>query len=232
MNRTTDEGFKKWLATAALAGAMAGAPAQPANVAPADTTTTAVVQASRSIRGNYAPEFIAYIKRVENAGKDGWDGKVWMPHGSPEGGTATLAYGHKLTPREVRTGVLENGVPWKSGITDEQANDLLIYDLNEEWDDAAQYIAAKHNANMRELSPARQEMLVDMSFNPGITIFPKFTKAVVQGNWDPADKNSAVNQYKRMLNGKELGRNKHFYRRYFASGVLDGDTADHSGGLN
>lgn len=79
-----------------------------------------------------APEittnFKQLIKNWEN-NKDyapgGWNKtkKKWYPHKSPEGGTPTIAYGHKLTPNEVATGAFKNG------ITDEQADQLMDTDL-------------------------------------------------------------------------------------------------------
>ena len=65
----------------------------------------------------------------------GWDKEqgVWKPHGSIEGGTDTLAYGHKLTPKEVESGLVKIGdksVEFKMGLTDRQAEELFKQD----WD--------------------------------------------------------------------------------------------------
>jgi LysM repeat protein len=73
-------------------------------------------------------EFKNLIKGWEN-NKDyapgGWNKtkKKWFPHRSPEGGTATIAYGHKLTAADVASGKFNNG------LTDDAALELLESDL-------------------------------------------------------------------------------------------------------
>lgn len=51
----------------------------------------------------------------------------------------------------------------------------------------------------------KQILLFDMSFNPGLTKFPKFTKAVIAG-----DRKQAIKESKRFADNRELGRNKDF----------------------
>ena len=234
MTNMTDESFKSWLTAAAIsASAMSpssGIGSETGGKEDKDKDPAAQVDSSKtsgSIKGNYASGFLDYVRRVENESKTGWNGSVWHPHASEEGGTPTLAYGHKMTKKEVETGILINGTKWKQGITEKQAEDLLRYDLDRKWDSAARLISSRHGVRMQDLSIARQEMLLDMHFNPGLSVFPRFTRAVLDGNWDPSDPESAYNHYKRHLRGRELGRNKHFYERYFASGVLDGDTVSY-----
>ena len=55
----------------------------------------------------------------------GWNDKKqrWYPHKSPEGGLPTIAYGHKLTPSDVRSD------RFKNGISDSDAKELLKNDL-------------------------------------------------------------------------------------------------------
>ncbi len=65
--------------------------------------------------------------------RSGFDGTVWRPHKSVEGGSDTLAYGHKLTPAEVKSGTVKVGgqdVDYKEGITDAQAEDLFRQDVD------------------------------------------------------------------------------------------------------
>lgn len=77
------------------------------------------------------------LKSFENsknlpAERSGFDGTVWRPHKSIEGGSDTLAYGHKLTPAEVKSGTVNIGgeeVDYKAGITDEQADKLFQQDV-------------------------------------------------------------------------------------------------------
>jgi hypothetical protein len=69
------------------------------------------------------------IKRFENS-KDnprgGFDKnrKKWFPHRSIEGGTATIAYGHKM----------KQGEDFREGLTDSEAVDLLHKDIKEKHD--------------------------------------------------------------------------------------------------
>ncbi|MCD6398654.1 MAG: hypothetical protein J7L08_01930, partial [Candidatus Aenigmarchaeota archaeon] len=53
--------------------------------------------------------------------------KLWKPHGSLEGGTATLAYGHKLQPDEIESGTIY-GIDYTDGITDAQAVEIFRED--------------------------------------------------------------------------------------------------------
>jgi len=70
-------------------------------------------------------EFLHRIMTWENSIKAGWNAKKqrWFPHGSIEGGTGTIAYGHKLTSDEIASGRFANG------ITQREAEKLLKDDL-------------------------------------------------------------------------------------------------------
>ncbi len=69
-----------------------------------------------------------------------------------------------------------------------------------------------HRGVWDKLSVEQQAMLVDMQYNPGLSIFRKFTKAVVHGN-----REGAIAQHKRYAGGKELGRNKLFYNAFLST---------------
>lgn len=74
------------------------------------------------------PQFKELLKNWENSKEykpGGWNKskEKWFPHRSPEGGTPTIAYGHKLTSADVSSGKFNNG------ITDEAALALLAKDL-------------------------------------------------------------------------------------------------------
>jgi len=74
------------------------------------------------------------IKQFENSIRKGWSDDKWFAYDSLEGGTQTLGYGTKLTPEEQESGKIEidgKSVTWKSGVTEEQANQLLISDMAE-----------------------------------------------------------------------------------------------------
>lgn len=82
----------------------------------------------------WAP-FVEVHKEVENSVKAGYDPgtKTWKPHGSLEGGTPTIAYGHKLEQRDIDNGdIFIKGVPYPVwGLPDDMATALLIQDLRE-----------------------------------------------------------------------------------------------------
>jgi GH24 family phage-related lysozyme (muramidase) len=63
--------------------------------------------------------FIQTLKSEENAAKEGFDGSLWRPHKSAEGGSDTIGYGHKL----------QKGEDFSEGITEAQAEALLKSDL-------------------------------------------------------------------------------------------------------
>lgn len=74
------------------------------------------------------PGFKSMVQQWENSKAykpGGWNAKTnkWYPHKSPEGGTPTIAYGHKLTSTDISTG------RFKNGLTDDAAKALFDSDL-------------------------------------------------------------------------------------------------------
>ena len=68
------------------------------------------------------------IQDLENKSKVGWTGQYWTPHESKEGGTDTIAYGHKLTNKEQQGNyVMINGeqVPFNK-LTEQKAQQLFL----------------------------------------------------------------------------------------------------------
>lgn len=187
-NKEMQEGWKDL----AMAGALGLASLQGGALAgqqPSTTKHTQTVQSKES--------FIDYMKRVENAGRVGYDAKkrLWFPHKSVEGGSDTIAYGHKIQP----------GEDFSKGITDQQAVELLKKDI-----ETAKSIVYKELKN-RKLTPKQEEMFVDFVFNMGtLRKFPKFTQAVLKN-----DVESMKKQFKRFVGDKELkGRNTSFLKRF------------------
>ena len=79
---------------------------------------------------NIARQAAEVIKRFENnpnlkGGGYDKERKRWFPHRSIEGGTPTIAYGHKMKQSE----------DFASGITDSEAQDLLLKDVRIKIDD-------------------------------------------------------------------------------------------------
>jgi len=71
------------------------------------------------------------IKEWENSVGAGKRDDKWFPHASLEGGTDTVAYGHKLTSEEAESGVIKLGdreVNWRQGLSEEDAMVLLNQD--------------------------------------------------------------------------------------------------------
>ena len=195
----------------ALAMASAIAAGNPVTASGQDTSTRAiVVQTASPGKITFSSEFLAFVQQLENAGRVGWNNaeNKWYSHPSPEGGRETIAYGHKIQDdaEEQR---------FASGITEQQALDLLCTDLDIAWDKAASYVKSRHGVELSDLSQKQQEMLTEYAFNLGtLRGFPKFVKAVVEEDWD-----TARLEYKRTYrdtngNRHELSRNNDFYNRY------------------
>ena len=71
------------------------------------------------------------IQEWENSTGAGKRNGLWFSHASLEGGTDTIAYGHKLTSEESETGVIkvgENSYNWREGLTQEAADSILNQD--------------------------------------------------------------------------------------------------------
>jgi hypothetical protein len=70
-----------------------------------------------------AAEIIKKFENNKNLRSGGWNDKAkkWFPHRSLEGGTPTVAYGHKML----------KGENFSNGLSDSQAEDLLHKDIRE-----------------------------------------------------------------------------------------------------
>jgi len=148
------------------------------------------------------PDFINYIKSVENSTHTGFKHGLWHPHKSVEGGTDTIAYGHKL----------HAGDNFSKGLADEEATKLLIKDIMKASETAKHIVNKTYGAGVFENLPNKsKEMLIDFAFNGVINKFPQFIDGVINN-----DTETMMAQYKRHSNGKELtGRNHAFANRYF-----------------
>jgi len=198
-NEPMNEGLKDVLAAGALGLASLAGPnkdIQAGSKAPQELNINRYANAAED------PAFVQYIMNVENAGKTGFKGGKWFPHPSPEGGTDTIAYGHKL----------KGGENFSRGISQNQAIQLLKSDLNE----AAGY--AKNAVDKRftkgtydRLDNQRKQMLIDYIFNLGpkaLGVFKDFTNAVINN-----DKSTALREYKRKYKPKDSNEYKDLTRR-------------------
>jgi len=145
---------------------------------------------------------IMAVENSKNNVNGGYDAKTgrWYPHKSHEGGADTIAYGIKLS-----NGTPEAALALKQGyLTDEQAESAVDTLVQKYYNDAKKiYDKRFGEGEWDKLSDKSQSILVDYSYNPGLSKFPKLMEGFHSGNMDLIKSN-----YKRYVNGKELGRNK------------------------
>jgi GH24 family phage-related lysozyme (muramidase) len=128
-----------------------------------------------------------FIKKQENPGL-----RHGIRHKSPEGGTDTIGYGHKLTPEESKSGEVY-GIKIKD-MTPEDAEVVLRKDVQRHAAKAAKKFEEKYDESWDDLSDAQRHLFVDYEYNLGSwQKFPKFFDAVVN-----EDVPGMVSQYKRM----------------------------------
>ncbi len=140
---------------------------------------------SRATFGDTMSDFKTALGLAENSIKSGWDKStsLWTAHPSLEGGSDTLAYGHKLTPAEIRASRVTVGdteVDFTKGLTEDQASTLLDQDIAEH----KKYLAAGWTGF--DLLPEKyQNVLVNISFNagpPDEADWPSLKKAMLAGD--------------------------------------------------
>lgn len=206
-NEPMNEGLKDVLAAGALGLASLAGPnkdVQAGSKAPQELNINRYANAAED------PAFVQYIMNVENAGKTGFKSGKWYPHPSPEGGTDTIAYGHKL----------KSGENFSRGISQNQAIQLLKSDLNEAAGYAKNAVDKRFNKGTYDrLDNQRKQMLIDYIFNLGpeaLSVFKNFTKAVVNN-----DKVTAFKEYKRKYKSKgsdvyqDLTRRNNLFKKHF-----------------
>ncbi len=119
--------------------------------------------------------YISGLRLQENAGKSGFNknNNKWYSHASVEGGTNTIAYGHKLTKEEAAKGI------YSKGITEEQANELLKKDLEHHLNNAKKVFNSKYGENAFDKVPNElKDVLVDYSYNGVLNKFNNFTQGI------------------------------------------------------
>lgn len=114
--------------------------------------------------------FKELLKGEENGRKDGFKNGVWFPHKSPEGGTRTIAYGHKLSQEEEDGDyvVLPNGkiVDFsKRGLPEAEAEMLFDADVQKKRSLAATQWDAAQKTPFSSLKPLHQTLLTEIAFN-------------------------------------------------------------------
>lgn len=130
-------------------------------------------------------KFHEALKREENGIRSGYDKKagVWTPHKSLEGGTDTLGYGHKLTPRESKGNFVILGgekLPLDKGLTEEEIDMLFQQDV-----DKARRSLEKSIKGFDSYPQKYQDVLTNIAFNVGKVTpkkWPKLIKAMEAGD--------------------------------------------------
>lgn len=113
--------------------------------------------------------FEALIKEKENAARKGFDTEsgTWTPHESAEGGTDTVAWGHKLTDPEQAGGYVVIGgeqVPFNE-LTEEKSNLLFKQDWANKTGDAAKFI--NEEGDWESLSESQKLITTELFYNMG-----------------------------------------------------------------
>lgn len=128
-------------------------------------------------------EFIDQLKTWENSIKKGWDSskKKWFPHSSLEGGTPTIAYGHKTKSQS----------EYKNGITDKDAVKLLMSDI----DKAINKIKTVLNIKKFDSFPIEvQQALVNAVFRGELKSGHKTVEYIRNGQWSKVAEEYLDNQ--------------------------------------
>jgi GH24 family phage-related lysozyme (muramidase) len=190
-----DESLKGAVAAGALGLASLTSGADPADASPAITfTSPSKTPIKVSPSPTYNPSFIQEVKEAENSVKAGWRGNKFYPYPSPEGGTATIGYGHKLTTSESKSG------KYSSGLTEAEATALLFKDLRTSEDRLKRHLRLKYSVDYNTLKLNQKQILLDFTFNIGnvTTKFPKFTQHVLN-----KDKAGMIKEHERKYKDKK-----------------------------
>lgn len=135
---------------------------------------------------NRDDRFLAYLRRVEGYKPDPQSGRYHASR-SVEGRNDTIGHGHKLSDSEVASGVIligDTSVPYKSGLTHDQAERLLQQDVSVARRGAARVFEATENKSFDLLPAAHRDVLTDVQFNceGGLKGFPNLMKAAASNN--------------------------------------------------
>ena len=159
-------------------------------------------------------DYINFLNVQENDAKAGWNGKRWMPHKSVEKGNDTIAYGHKITDKEIKN------KRFKDGLTEQQAVQLLYEDITKHALGAKAIVDKAYKPGTWMKLPIDVKlMFTELNYNPGLSKFPTFMKAVMSNNWT-GKPDSADRQYTRKTGKTSLTRrNNAFYNLFLKKRV-------------
>jgi len=100
-------------------------------------------------------------------------------------------------------------------ITEEQQETLFREVLVPIYEQSAiNYVSTQYNVYWNDLSDAQKSLLFDYHYNPGLSTFPNFTKAVIDEDWQ-----TVASEYERFSNGQPLGRNEAVFEEYIRENI-------------
>lgn len=112
--------------------------------------------------------FVYNLMNAENSIKLGYDkiDGLWFPHPSVEGGTDTIAFGHKLTYEEEQDEVFDNGINFPEAVT-LFLNDLEYHyiEIQNGWNNTK----SQSEPFFNKLETEYQLILTDLCYNIGLS---------------------------------------------------------------
>lgn len=163
------------------------------------------------------PSFVDYIKSVEGVGPGSSPQTGHKAYKDPVG-IWTIGYGHAET-----SDILPKPKPGMK-ISDAKAQEILRKDIADAEAKVRRYVANKFPD--KSLDQTQLKMLTDFAFNPGLSKFPTFVKAVVMKDWKTASQ-----EYKRYAGDPPkplVDRNQKFYDKFLAPLLKGGQVASTS----
>jgi len=169
----------------------------------ADTQTNQPAKVVVTAPQSSDSKIVNFIVSVENSKgyqPGGWNKKSmkWEPY--IDKGASAIGYGHRV----------KAGEDFSGGITDKEAVELVKKDIKIAKQNVYKELASRYKF-VDTLDSEKEAMLVDFMYNLGtLSKFPKFTRAVINNDWP-----TAIANYKRFSNGKELAdRNEKYYNTF------------------
>ena len=137
---------------------------------------------------------LSTLAELENASGAGLQNGRYFPHASPEGGTDTIGFGHKLTQKEIdsQTITLSDGtiLDYSNGLSPEEAQTLLEDDFGQAATSVEKEWNKFHGSDVRfsNLPSKYQDALASLAFNVGNLAkggswdWPKLAQAIKEGD--------------------------------------------------
>lgn len=137
---------------------------------------------------------LSTLAELENASGAGLRNGRYFPHASPEGGTDTIGFGHKLTQQEIdsKTITLSDGtaLDYSNGLAPDEAQRLMEDDFQQAASQVEQEWNKHHGSDVRfsNLPSKYQDTLASLAFNVGSLArgnswdWPKLARAMKEGD--------------------------------------------------